>query len=103
MHTGKSALLEVDEPHALGSGVIVVETGIVWLTESGQSADLFLRQGQRHSVRGSRRPIIQSLAAGTRVSFHPEARVTRLGDALCALAHALATLVRHRLHLGSGC
>jgi hypothetical protein len=99
MQARVSSLLEVDEPHQLRTGELVVDAGIVWLTESGHSADLFLRKGQRYRCNGARKPIIQSLAAGTRVTFHPGLPSVR--EAIVALGSAVAGLFRHRLHMGS--
>jgi len=96
----QTLLMDVDEPFCpLHSGELIVESGVVWLTEYGNSTDVFLRTGQRVSVLHSRRPIIQSMAEGTRLSFHRAGVLAQLKDLWSGIVHALGGHPGLRPHL----
>ena len=65
-------------------------TGIVWITLSGQVADVFLRPGEFHQLRGGGLALIESIGSGS-IRIGRPARPPRL-------LHWMASLYRSLRH-----
>ena len=95
----KTLLIDTEHPYVPPrSGELTVESGVVWLTEAGNSTDLLLRKGCRYSVVGPRRTIVQAMSAGARLSFQPAGLLAQLRDSWNAFADSFAGDHRCRPH-----
>ena len=56
---------------AINADRLFVESGVVWLTQSGSADDVLLLAGQSFRPRRSGKVVIQALAEGTNVRLQP--------------------------------
>jgi hypothetical protein len=79
-------ILSLDANQALSvkAAQLRVESGIVWLTQSGQPDDVLLFAGQSFKAQRCGRIVIQSLAAETRVSWQPRSLFSGIAQRLAA-------------------
>lgn len=76
------AVLSLDDP---GGCEIVCLEGLLWLTEAGGGADIWLRPGQRHRLRRTGRAVLEAVG-GSRVGLRRPAVASRWHRLAAALA-----------------
>ena len=85
MTNAHSLSLQPNRALTVKAAQLRVESGIVWLTQDGQSADVLLYAGQSFKAHRRGRIVIESLAAETRVSLQPRPVFSGFGQRLAAL------------------
>jgi hypothetical protein len=96
MQNTEQLSLKVNEPLIVKADRVVVESGLVWLTQTGHLRDVLLYAGQSYAARRAGRIVIQALAADTRVILQS----TTLGFRLRKLIAAVKNAVRSRFRFG---
>jgi len=80
--------LEVNQALSVKADQVVVESGIVWLTESGQSDDVFLFAGQSFRRQRSGKVVIQALSEDSKVSLQSNPLFPGIRRLIAALSNA---------------
>ncbi|MBS1230846.1 MAG: hypothetical protein H6R17_4123 [Proteobacteria bacterium] len=88
--------LQVNQAHIVKADQVFVESGIVWLTQSGQPDDVFLFAGQSFRRQRSGKVVIQALSGNCEVSLQP----TPLLPGIRRLIRALSNAPRSTLGFG---
>ena len=63
--------LKYNQALAVDADQLLVESGVLWLTQSGSADDVLLLAGQSFRPRRSGKVVIQALAEGTNVRLQP--------------------------------
>jgi len=89
-------LLKVNQALIVKADQVFVESGIVWLTQSGQPDDVLLFAGQSFRRRRSGKVVIQALSEDCKVSLHS----TPLFPGIRRLIPALSNATRSTFGVG---
>ena len=63
--------LKINQALVIHADQLFVESGVVWLTQSGSAEDVLLLVGQSFRPRRSGKVVIQALSEGTNVRLQP--------------------------------
>jgi hypothetical protein len=84
LQNANSLSLDANQALTVKAAHLRVESGIVWLTQSGQPGDVLLFAGQTFNAQRCGRIVIQSLAEATRVSWQPRSLFSGIAQRLAA-------------------
>ena len=91
--------LGVNRPLIVKADQVFVESGILWLTQTGHLRDVLLFADQSYRLRRSGKIVIQALAEGTKVSLHSTPLGIRARKLISALSDAVRSILRFGLRL----
>lgn len=89
--------LELDQPLIVKADQVLVESGIVWLTQTGQLRDVLLFADHSYRSQRSGRIVIQALSAGTKVRLQSNPAGFRARKLVAALSNAVRSSFRFGL------
>jgi len=83
-------ILRADEPIVVKADQVLVETGVIWLTQSGCHEDIVLFRDQSHRPQAKGRVVIEAMGGNARVILCREPR-SFLGLSLLRGARRVST------------
>ena len=83
-------VLRADEPIIVKADQVLVETGVIWLTQSGCHEDIVLYRDQSHRPLAKGRVVIEAMGGNARVILRREAKLFSWLAMWCRLRRAAA-------------
>lgn len=96
MQNTESLSLKLNRAHIVKTDQVSVESGIVWLTQTGYWRDVFLFAGESYRPHRSGKVVIQALSEDTKVTL----QITPLGFRARKLIAAVSNAVRSNFGFG---
>lgn len=78
MQESRSLSLKINQARVLEADHVVVESGVVWLTQSGSPEDVLLFGGQSFRIERPGKIVIQALEEEARVRVQSSSVISRL-------------------------